>query len=552
MLSIVSNISIGKRLAAGFLLVLLCAAVLFAQGLWRMSQLQQGVITIVEGDAAGLTAAADMREAAWSMALSLRKAVTPSYPAESTNEMKKLAATMEAYEAAEHALAQLPANDQGKQALAAPVELKQAVSQMTEKIKALIKEDRQYDGATLVKKEFLPLHEKWLASLGVLVDVQKQNMKAAHQVSAERYDYARMGMVAVGIMTLVLGLSIAWFITRTITAPLREAGGIAAAIAGGDLTRNIEPKTRDEAGQLVAQLKTMQDNLLRTVHGIKQGSETISVASREIASGNADLSARTERQAASLEEAASMMEELTSTVSLNAEHADEANRLALTASDQALQGGEVVGKVVEMMGAIQGSSRRIVDIIGVIDGIAFQTNILALNAAVEAARAGEQGRGFAVVAAEVRNLAQRAAGAAKEIKTLIADSAGKVDSGSALVDEAGKTMNEVVLSVKHVHEIMSDIARASREQSSGIQDINRTIAEMDTITQQNAALVEQAAAAAKSMQDLAIELSRDVAVFRMNDAIVPERLQAVPEMGKSRLAMKKMMRESQPRLTLTV
>jgi methyl-accepting chemotaxis protein len=552
MLSIISNIGIGKRLSAGFLLVLLCAAVLFAQGLWRMSQLQQGVATIVEGDAAGLTGATDMREAAWSMALSLRKAVTPSYPAESVNEMKKLAATMEAYEAAERALAQLPANDQGKQALAAAVELKQAASQMTEKIKALIKEDRQYDGATLVKKEFLPLHEKWLASLGVLVDVQKQNMKAAHQVSAERYDYARMGMVAVGIVTLVLGVSIAWFITRTITAPLREAGEIAAAIAGGDLTRNIEPKTRDEAGQLVAQLKTMQDNLLRTVHGIKQGSETISVASREIASGNADLSARTERQAASLEEAASMMEELTSTVSLNAEHADEANRLALTASDQALQGGEVVGKVVEMMGAIQDSSRRIVDIIGVIDGIAFQTNILALNAAVEAARAGEQGRGFAVVAAEVRNLAQRAAGAAKEIKTLIADSAGKVDSGSALVDEAGKTMNEVVLSVKHVHEIMSDIARASREQSSGIQDINRTIAEMDTITQQNAALVEQAAAAAKSMQDLAIELSRDVAVFRMNDAIVPERLQAIPEMDESRQPMKKMMRESQPRLTLTV
>jgi methyl-accepting chemotaxis protein len=552
MLSIVSNISIGKRLSAGFVLVLLCAAVLFALGLWRMGQLQQGVETIVKGDAAGLTDAADMRESAWSMALSLRKAVTPSYPAESVNEMKKLAAAMEVYAAAEQRLAKLPANGQGRQALAAVMEHKQAILPMIEKIKAMIKEYRQYDGANLMKKEFLPLHEKWLASLGALVDVQKQNMKAAYQVSDERYRDTRMDMIAIGIVTLALGLSIAWFITRTITTPLREAGEIAAAIASGDLTRNIVPKTRDEAGQLVAQLKTMQDNLLRTVHGIKHGAETISVASREIASGNADLSARTERQAASLQETASMMEELTSTVTLNAEHADEANRLALSVSGQALKGGESVGKVVEMMGAIQDSSRRIVDIIGVIDGIAFQTNILALNAAVEAARAGEQGRGFAVVAAEVRNLAQRAAGAAKEIKTLIADSAGKVDNGSELVGEAGKTMHEVVLSVEHLHEIMSDIARASREQSTGIQEINRAVAEMDTMTQQNAALVEQAAAAATSMQDLAAELSRDVAVFRINSGEVPEWLEVEPEIGKSRQAMKKMTREPQPRLTLTV
>jgi methyl-accepting chemotaxis protein len=551
MLSIVSNISIGKRLSAGFLLVLLCAAVLFALGLWRMGQLQQGVETIVKGDAASLAGATDMRQAAWSMALSLRKAVTPSYPAESTNEMKKLASTMEAYEAAERTLAQLPANEQGRQALAAAMENKQAIFRTIEQIKALIKEDRQYDGANVVKKDFLPLHEKWLASLGALVEVQKQNMKAAYQESDEKYRYTRMDMIAVGIVTLALGMLIAWSITRTITMPLREAGEIAACIARGDLTTNIESKTRDEAGQLVVQLKTMQENLLRTVHGIKQGSETISVASREIASGNTDLSARTERQAASLQESASMMEELTSTVTLNAENADEANRLALSASGQALKGGEAVNKVVEMMGAIQDSSRRIVDIIGVIDGIAFQTNILALNAAVEAARAGEQGRGFAVVAAEVRNLAQRAAGAAKEIKMLIADSAGKVDNGSELVGEAGKTMSDVVQSVKHVHAIISDIARASREQSTGIQEVNRAIAEMDTMTQQNASLVEQAAAAAKSMQDLAIELSRDVAVFRINAAAVPERTQAMPEIGESRLAMKKFARQAQPILTLT-
>ena len=225
MLSIVSNISIGKRLSAGFFLVLLCAAVLFALGLWRMGQLQQGVEILVKGDATRLANATDMRQAAWSMALSLRKAVTPSYPAESTNEMKKLASTMEAYEAAERTLAQLPANEQGRQALAAAMENKLAIFRTIEQIKALIKEDRQYDGANVVKKDFLPLHEKWLGSLGALVEVQKQDMKAAYQESDERYRYTRMDMIVVGIVTLALGMLIAWFITRTITTPLREAGG---------------------------------------------------------------------------------------------------------------------------------------------------------------------------------------------------------------------------------------------------------------------------------------------------------------------------------------
>jgi methyl-accepting chemotaxis protein len=257
---------------------------------------------------------------------------------------------------------------------------------------------------------------------------------------------------------------------------------------------------------------------------VRTGSETIDVATREIAAGNADLSARTETQASSLQQTASSMEELTQTVKQNAENARQANQLVVSASDFALKGGAVVSQVVDTMGAIKESSRKIVDIIGVIDGIAFQTNILALNAAVEAARAGEQGRGFAVVAAEVRNLAQRSAGAAREIKDLINNSVEKVDTGSKLVDEAGATMDQIVNSVKHVAGIMSEITAASQEQSTGIEEINRAVSHMDEMTQQNAALVEQAAAAAYSMQDQAQRLSQAVSVFNLGAELRSPRL----------------------------
>jgi methyl-accepting chemotaxis protein len=259
---------------------------------------------------------------------------------------------------------------------------------------------------------------------------------------------------------------------------------------------------------------------------VRRGTETITVASGEIASGNADLSSRTESQAGSLEETASSMEELTSTVRQNADNARQANQLVVNASEVAVKGGAVVGQVVSTMGSIKDSSRKIVDIIGVIDGIAFQTNILALNAAVEAARAGEQGRGFAVVASEVRNLAQRSAAAAKEIKGLIGDSVEKVDAGSKLVDNAGATMEEIVTSVKRVADIMAEITSASQEQSSGIEQINQAVSQMDEMTQQNAALVEQAAAAAQSMQDQAVELSRAVSIFKLDAGEQPAAIAA--------------------------
>ncbi|MBB5015538.1 methyl-accepting chemotaxis protein [Rehaibacterium terrae] len=300
-------------------------------------------------------------------------------------------------------------------------------------------------------------------------------------------------------------------------ASIDEVQRVLAALAKGDLTQKIEADFQGVFGQMKDDANATVDQLTAIVGGIKQATDAINVAAREIASGNADLSSRTEQQAASLEETASSMEELTSTVQQNAENARQANQLAIGASDVAVKGGSVVGEVVATMNEINSASKKIVDIIGVIDGIAFQTNILALNAAVEAARAGEQGRGFAVVASEVRSLAQRSAEAAKEIKGLIGDSVNKVADGTLLVDQAGKTMAEIVTSVKRVTDIMAEIAAASDEQAAGIEQVNQTVTHMDEVTQQNAALVEEATAAARSLEEQAANLARAVSAFRLSE-----------------------------------
>ncbi|NUU00940.1 methyl-accepting chemotaxis protein [Herbaspirillum robiniae] len=329
-----------------------------------------------------------------------------------------------------------------------------------------------------------------------------------------------MGLSAVlAVLAIVVA---AVLLTFTITRLLHRLGVVRSALEDiasgeGDLTRRLDASGRDELAQISTAFNHFTDKIARTLLEIRRASESVKVSSSEIASGNMDLSARTEQQAGSLEETASAMEELTSTVKQNADNARQANQLAVSASDVAVHGGQVVGQVVETMSSINASSRKIVDIISVIDGIAFQTNILALNAAVEAARAGEQGRGFAVVASEVRSLAQRSATAAKEIKLLIDDSVHKVEAGSQLVEQAGSTMNEVVASVRRVTDIVGEISAASQEQSAGIAEVGNAVTQMDEATQQNAALVEQAAAAAKSLQEQAAHLAGVVAGFKLED-----------------------------------
>jgi len=361
----------------------------------------------------------------------------------------------------------------------------------------------------------------YLGALDAFSQKQGALLDATAVTIQQQYTSGRTLLVLLGLAAIVLGVTAAWWITRTITQPINAALKVAETVSSGDLTSDIQVTSTDETGQLMNALKVMNSNLVGIVAQVRTGTELMATASTEIAAGNQDLSSRTEQQASSLEETASSMEELTSTVKFNAENARQANELAINASHIASRGGSVVGEVVNTMGSINDSSRKIVEIISVIDSIAFQTNILALNAAVEAARAGEQGRGFAVVASEVRSLAQRSAAAAKDIKGLIDDSVQKVALGSELVDKAGQTMSEIVTSIGRVTQIMTQISNASDEQSQGIAQVNDAITQMDQVTQQNAALVEQAAAAAESMQEQSAKLADVVSVFKLAGAGVP-------------------------------
>jgi methyl-accepting chemotaxis protein len=381
---------------------------------------------------------------------------------------------------------------------------------------AAVRENRWDDAETVLIKKINPSYRVGDVAMKALADYSDKRIASDAAAVAASLSRNTTTVTLVLVGGLALSVFAGLVLMKAISEPLAEAMAVAHRVADGDLKGQATAHADNEFGELLRALDKMRDNLAAIVAEVRSGSDTISSASGQIAAGNMDLSHRTGEQAASLEETASSMEELTSTVRQNADNARQANQLAVSASNVATKGGEVVEQVVQTMGSINESSNKIVDIIAVIDGIAFQTNILALNAAVEAARAGEQGRGFAVVASEVRNLAQRSAAAAKEIKQLIDDSVGKVESGAKLVNQAGATMKDIVTSIQRVTDIMGEITSATQEQTAGLEQIHHAITEMDTITQQNVALVEEAASASGALEQQASSLSRVVSVFQVD------------------------------------
>src|SRR5450830_767139 len=385
--------------------------------------------------------------------------------------------------------------------------------EQNKKLLALSRDNKKDEARALFKGESNKLFREAVEQLEALVKINDDGSENSKNGADHTFSLARDWILGLLVAVIVLAMGMAVWVARIVSVPLTKAVGIAQRVADGDLGADIRAESKDETGQLMSALHAMNGSLLRIVGEVRIGTDTIATASTEIASGNLDLSSRTEQQAGSLEETASAMEELTSTVKQNADNARQANQLAVSASEVAKQGGNVVSQVVETMGEINASSKKIFDIISVIDGIAFQTNILALNAAVEAARAGEQGRGFAVVASEVRSLAQRSAAAAKEIKSLIDDSMRRVSNGSLQVERAGATMTNIVTSVKRVTSIVHEISKASQEQAAGIDQVNNTITQLDNVTQQNSTLVEKATSVAEAMQLQADNLTTLVSVF---------------------------------------
>ncbi|MHB1176180.1 MAG: methyl-accepting chemotaxis protein [Sulfuriferula sp.] len=518
---LLTNLKIGVRLSIGFGLMLALLLFIAIEGISEMDAIQGSLEGIVNVNNRELALTNTVGSKVRDIASYTRNTVLLTDQADLDKERSKIevarAQSTEAEALLEKMLNELPgATEVEKEQILKIKGLQDSAMPLIDQVLALGAQGKKSEAVTVLLTQAEPATRNWLAEIEKLLDIEKQINEQTRKEAASSFAYIHKVMLGLTGLALLLGGLAAWLITRSITRPINRAVQIAQTVAGGDLTSQIEVTSKDETGQLLQALKDMNDSLSRIVGQVRTGTDTIATASSQIAAGNLDLSSRTEEQASSLEETASSMEELTSTVKQNADNARQANQLAATASDIAVKGGSVVSQVVDTMNGINTSSKKIADIIGVIDGIAFQTNILALNAAVEAARAGEQGRGFAVVASEVRNLAQRSASAAKEIKSLIEDSVDQVQVGTKLVDQAGATMTEILESVKRVTDIMGEITAASQEQTSGIEQINQAVSQMDEVTQQNAALVEEAAAASESLHDQASNLAQVVSIFKLS------------------------------------
>ena len=513
------SLRIAQRLALAFGAVILLAALLVLIGITRMSTISDSLTLIGSDRVPKVVKVSELTDEVNLIARELRNALIFS-------DDKKVSAALETTVAARdrvsktlEELTPTLTTEEGKKRLAAVTEARAAYMPVQQRFIDMVRAGEKDTAVGLLETQLRPAQLAYIKALGELKDLQIELIDKAAEEGAQQYSQAKLLMFTLLAGMVAAGTLLGWLLARAITRPINEAVGVAEKVAAGDLSSHIEVTRHDETGRLLSALKAMNQSLVGIVSTVRNSSDSIATGSAQIASGNADLSQRTEEQASALEETAASMEQLGSTVKQNADNARQANQLALSASTVAIKGGEVVGQVVETMKGINDSSKKIADIISVIDGIAFQTNILALNAAVEAARAGEQGRGFAVVASEVRSLAQRSAEAAKEIKSLITASVERVEQGTALVDQAGVNMDEVVNSIKRVTDIMGEISSASTEQSQGVSQVGEAVSQMDQVTQQNAALVEESAAAADSLRQQAQQLVNAVAVFKLGAAV---------------------------------